>query len=52
MDGFGDSFVPNGVNGVEDPAAEFLAREQSEMAGIDDLPIVAPGNYKVFFLCT
>jgi len=42
MDGFGDSFVPNGVNGVEDPAAEFLAREQSEMAGIDDLPIVAP----------
>jgi len=42
MDGFGDSFVPNGVNGVEDPAAEFLAREQSEMAGIDDLPIAAP----------
>jgi len=43
MDGFGDSFVPNGgINGVEeDPAAEFLAREQSELAGIDDIPVAA-----------
>jgi len=49
MDGFGDSFVPNGVNGVEDPAAEFLAREQSEMAGIDDLPIVAPADEESCF---
>jgi len=38
MDGFGDNFVPNGVNGVEDPAADFLAREQSELAGIEDPP--------------
>jgi len=39
MDCFGDSFVPNGV---PDPAADFLAREQSELAGIDDIPISAP----------
>jgi len=38
MDGFGDSFVPNGV--AEDPAAEFLAREQTELAGIEDPPAV------------
>lgn len=33
MDGFGDSFV----NQPEvDPAAEFLAREQNQLAGLED----------------
>jgi len=41
MDGFGDSFVPNGI-AVEDPAAEFLAREQNDLAGFDDIPPPAP----------
>ncbi|XP_047495676.1 clathrin light chain-like isoform X5 [Penaeus chinensis] len=39
MDGFGDSFVPPAegapVNEV-DPAAEFLAREQDQLAGLED----------------
>ncbi|XP_018025978.1 clathrin light chain isoform X2 [Hyalella azteca] len=41
MDGFGDNFVPNG-NGLVDPAAEFLAREQDELAGLEDPPQIAP----------
>ncbi|XP_034936293.1 clathrin light chain isoform X2 [Chelonus insularis] len=33
MDGFGDNFT----NGIEvDPAAEFLAREQDQLAGLED----------------
>ena len=32
MDGFGDNFDQAEV----DPAAEFLAREQNELAGLDD----------------
>nr|XP_027209374.1 clathrin light chain-like isoform X3 [Penaeus vannamei] len=39
MDGFGDSFVPpaEGAPASEvDPAAEFLAREQDQLAGLDD----------------
>lgn len=37
MDGFGDSFVPPTEGGTEvDPAAEFLAREQDQLAGLDD----------------
>lgn len=37
MDGFADDFVPldKPVNDV-DPAAEFLAREQDELAGLGD----------------
>lgn len=46
MDGFGDSFVPGPVEGAPevDPAAEFLAREQDQLAGLDDdiVPPVAP----------
>lgn len=43
MDGFGDSFVPP-VEGTApapevDPAAEFLAREQDQLAGLDDVII-------------
>ena len=40
MDGFGDSFVPPvegaAPTGEVDPAAEFLAREQDQLAGLDD----------------
>lgn len=40
MDGFGDSFVPAAEVAAPtsevDPAAEFLAREQDQLAGIDD----------------
>ncbi|XP_063886147.1 clathrin light chain-like isoform X12 [Scylla paramamosain] len=38
MDGFGDSFVPAPTEGTPevDPAAEFLAREQDQLAGLDD----------------
>lgn len=39
MDGFGDSFVPpaEGAPANEvDPAAEFLAREQDQLAGLED----------------
>lgn len=50
MDGFGDNFVPNGeTNGTAaaaaavDPAAEFLAREQSDLAGIEDPPVIVEG---------
>lgn len=32
MDGFGDDFVQPEV----DPAAEFLAREQNNLAGLED----------------
>lgn len=32
MDSFGDHFDENEV----DPAAEFLAREQTELAGLED----------------
>lgn len=46
MDGFGDSFVPpvDGGAGEVDPAAEFLAREQDQLAGLDDdiIPPAAP----------
>lgn len=46
MDGFGDSFVPpvDGSAGEVDPAAEFLAREQDQLAGLDDdiIPPAAP----------
>lgn len=39
MDDFGDSFVQPEV----DPAAEFLAREQNQLAGLeDDLETSAP----------
>lgn len=39
MDDFGDSFVQPEV----DPAAEFLAREQNQLAGLeDDLETTAP----------
>ena len=38
MDGFGDDFVNSGD---VDPAADFIAREQDELAGLDD-PIPAP----------
>ncbi|KAK7067318.1 hypothetical protein SK128_015864 [Halocaridina rubra] len=49
MDGFGDSFVPTAENGTPapevDPAAEFLAREQDQLAGLDDdLVPAAPAN--------
>ncbi|XP_042889620.1 clathrin light chain-like isoform X2 [Penaeus japonicus] len=46
MDGFGDSFVPpaEGAPTSEvDPAAEFLAREQDQLAGLDD-DILPPAN--------
>lgn len=33
MDGFGDSFVSQPE---VDPAAEFLAREQNQLAGLED----------------
>ncbi|KAB7495098.1 Clathrin light chain [Armadillidium nasatum] len=36
MDGFGDDFVPVEKPIEDDPAAEFLAREQNELAGLDD----------------
>ncbi|CAD6244500.1 GSCOCG00013372001-RA-CDS [Cotesia congregata] len=40
MDGFGDNFTGNDVE--VDPAAEFLAREQDQLAGLeDDIPPVA-----------
>ncbi|XP_071527445.1 clathrin light chain isoform X6 [Panulirus ornatus] len=47
MDGFGDSFVPP-VEGSApapdvDPAAEFLAREQDQLAGLDD-DIIPPAT--------
>jgi len=32
MDNFGDNFDDNDV----DPAAEFLAREQTQLAGLED----------------
>lgn len=32
MDGFGDNFDQNDI----DPAAEFLAREQDQLAGLED----------------
>ncbi|KAG0716321.1 Clathrin light chain [Chionoecetes opilio] len=45
MDGFGDSFVPAPAEETPatevDPAAEFLAREQDQLAGLDD-DIVPP----------
>lgn len=34
MDAFGDNFVNNELE--EDPAAEFLAREQDQLAGLED----------------
>lgn len=34
MDAFGDNFVKNEPE--EDPAAEFLAREQDQLAGLED----------------
>ncbi|XP_068627798.1 clathrin light chain isoform X2 [Battus philenor] len=47
MDDFGDNFVQPEV----DPAAEFLAREQNQLAGLEDEletsappPVVAPGS--------
>ena len=43
MDGFGDNFVPNGEPAV-DPAADFLAREQEELSGLEDPPAVAAGK--------
>lgn len=43
MDGFGDNFTGNDVE--VDPAAEFLAREQDQLAGLeDDIPAVAVSN--------
>lgn len=46
MDGFGDSFVPpvDGGAAEVDPAAEFLAREQDQLAGLGDdiIPPAAP----------
>jgi len=40
MDGFGDSFVPAAEGAAPpaevDPAAEFLAREQDQLAGLED----------------
>lgn len=32
MDGFGDNFDDNDI----DPAAEFIAREQNQLAGLED----------------
>lgn len=40
MDGFGDNFVPNGNGEAVDPAAEFLAREQEELSGLEDPSVV------------
>uniref|UniRef100_A0A8D9EZQ5 Clathrin light chain n=1 Tax=Cacopsylla melanoneura TaxID=428564 RepID=A0A8D9EZQ5_9HEMI len=42
MDGFGDNFDDNDV----DPAAEFIAREQNQLAGLEDEvePVVASLN--------
>lgn len=42
MDGFGDNFDDNDV----DPAAEFIAREQNQLAGLEDevQPAVASLN--------
>lgn len=34
MDAFGDNFVNN--ESEVDPAAEFLAREQDQLAGLED----------------
>ncbi|XP_058788724.1 clathrin light chain [Phymastichus coffea] len=42
MDAFGDNFVSNDVE--VDPAAEFLAREQDQLAGLEDeIPPVSTG---------
>ncbi|KAG7172598.1 Clathrin light chain-like [Homarus americanus] len=47
MDGFGDSFVPPTEGSAPvpevDPAAEFLAREQDQLAGLDD-DIIPPAS--------
>lgn len=50
MDNFGDNFEDNDV----DPAAEFLAREQNELAGLEDelkpvAPPVVNGNYLLYY---
>lgn len=44
MDGFNDAFGTNAHHDEDtDPAAEFLAREQSNLAGlVDDPEVVAP----------
>jgi len=45
MDGFDDAFGPSEVEAEADPAAEFLAREQEELAGLEEdvKPVVTNG---------
>lgn len=43
MDGFGDNFDQAEV----DPAADFIAREQNELAGLDDVIAPAPSSAAV-----
>lgn len=52
MDAFGDNFDQNDI----DPAAEFLAREQDQLAGLEDelkpasttIPTASQG---IYFIC-
>lgn len=53
MDGFNDAFGDENLNEV-DPAAEFLAREQNNLAGLEDdiKPVITngiPGQCKIFY---
>jgi hypothetical protein len=49
MDGFGDNFDQPEV----DPAAEFLAREHDQLAGLEDElnPVVAPAVDGMLYIC-
>lgn len=49
MDGFGDNFDQPEV----DPAAEFLAREQDQLAGLEDElnPVVPPSVDGMLYIC-
>ena len=50
MDGFNDNFESN--NFEADPAAEFLAREQNNLAGLeDDIPPITNGIPGEFVMC-
>jgi hypothetical protein len=49
MDGFGDNFDQPEV----DPAAEFLAREHDQLAGLEDElnPVVPPPEDGMLYVC-
>lgn len=52
MDGFNDSFGGKEEELENDPAAEFLAREQSNLAGLEDdipPPVVTNGTLGLYF---